>query len=78
MVVQKLAAAQRAALRTLQGYSSSQRRWGYPIPPELSVLVQQLALLSSQLGGGPNTELNTSLRQHMVSDRIIILYNSIW
>lgn len=65
MTVQKLAAAQRAALRTLQGYSRP-GKWPNPIPPELSLLVHQLGLLSSRLGGDANTELDTNLQELMV------------
>lgn len=65
MIVQKLAAAQRAALRTLQGFSHSGRGL-IPIPPELTFLIQQLGLLSSQMGGGVNIEMSDDLRQLMV------------
>lgn len=63
VIVQKLTAAQRAALRTLQGYS---RHGQALIPPQLTFLIQQLGLLSNQLGGGANNELSTDLHQIMV------------
>ncbi len=49
--MRKLASTQRAALRTLQGYSGYGRS-PEPIPPELSLVIKQLTSLSCQIGGG--------------------------
>ena len=72
-VVKKLAAAQRAALRTLQNFSGKVCSCQDSIPPELSLLVQQLALVSTYLGGGPGSSvISTSIHQLMVSDRTCV------
>lgn len=70
-MVKKLAAAQRAALRTLQSFSGKGGGAQDSIPPELSLLVQQLALLSTQLGGGGgagSSEITASVHQLMVGN----------
>lgn len=69
-MVKKLAAAQRAALRTLQSFSGQRYGAHDSIPPELSLLVQQLALLSAHLGGGGggSSEISASIQQLMVGN----------
>lgn len=70
-VVKKLAAAQRAALRTLQSFSGKGGGSQESIPPELSLLVQQLALMSTQLGGGGgggSLDITAGVHQLMVNN----------
>ena len=68
-VVKELAAAQRAAVRTLQSLGG--QVGVADILPELSLLVLQLSLLWSQLGGGTGSgesDISASLHQLMVGD----------
>ena len=73
-MVKKLAAAQRAALRTLQTFGSARERGAGTIPPELSLLIQQLALLAAQMGGGAattsNSEITANVLQLVVSSTL--------
>ena len=73
----RLAAVYRSALRLLQKYQGPGHT-SQPLPPELSLLLQQLSLLSQHFGvGGANSELDTTVKVLQVSMQCEVLWGNI-
>ena len=70
----RLASVYRSALRLLQKYQDPGHT-SQPLPPEFSLLLQQLSLLSQHFGvGGANDELDTTVKVLQVS----VQYEVLW